>query len=97
MTLADVTTRSTSWSLAEGDEVVPLCRVQSLLGGGRSYEAYLAFDERLMTPVVWLLLRGSVAVSSQGRSKRARSQRCWWVSIIFIFYKIRLRWRRSAK
>jgi serine/threonine-protein kinase len=57
MTLADVTTRSTSWSLAEGDEVVPLCRVQSLLGGGRSYEAYLAFDERLMTPVVVKVVR----------------------------------------
>jgi serine/threonine protein kinase len=48
---------STSWDLAEGDLVVPLCQVQSLLGGGRSYEAYLAFEDRLMTPVVVKVVR----------------------------------------
>ncbi len=57
MTPADLITVQQSWDLAVGDEVVPHCQVQSLLGGGRSYEAYLAFDERLMTPVVVKVVR----------------------------------------
>ena len=57
MTLADPIAGQHSWDLAVGDEVVPHCQVQSLLGGGRSYEAYLAFDERLLTPVVVKVVR----------------------------------------
>ena len=57
MTLADLITVQQCWNLAVGDEVVPHCRVQTLLGGGRSFEAYLAFDERLLTPVVVKVVR----------------------------------------
>ena len=57
MTPADLSTVEQSWDLAVGDDVVPHSHMQSLLGGGRSYEAYLAFDERLMTPVVVKVVR----------------------------------------
>jgi serine/threonine protein kinase len=57
MTLADPIAPADAWGLAVGDEVVPHCTVQSLLGGGRSFEAYLAFDERLLTPVVVKIVR----------------------------------------
>ena len=57
MTLAEPMAPADAWGLAVGDEVVPHCTVQSLLGGGRSYEAYLAFDDRLLTPVVVKIVR----------------------------------------
>jgi eukaryotic-like serine/threonine-protein kinase len=47
----------TSWRLGEGDELVPGRRVMRLLGGGRRYEAYLAWDERLHALVVAKVLR----------------------------------------
>ena len=46
-----------SWALAAGDELVPGRIVHRLLGGGRSYEAYLAFDEVLYCAVVVKVLR----------------------------------------
>lgn len=46
-----------SWNLRPGDQVVPHCTVRSRLGGGDSYEAYDAVDDRLFTPVVVKLLR----------------------------------------
>src|SRR5687768_16153735 len=46
-----------SWQLSEGDELVPGCQALRLLGGGRRYEAYLAWDERLHALVVAKLLR----------------------------------------
>ena len=46
-----------SWQLAEGDEIVPGRRALELLGGGRRYEAYLAWDEHLNALVVAKLLR----------------------------------------
>jgi eukaryotic-like serine/threonine-protein kinase len=48
---------TTSWQLAEGDELVPGRRALRLLGGGRRHEAYLAWDERLHALVVAKLLR----------------------------------------
>jgi len=48
-----------SWSLREGEEVVADCHVMRLLGGGASFEAYLAFDERRLTPVVVKIVRPS--------------------------------------
>jgi eukaryotic-like serine/threonine-protein kinase len=48
---------SSGWNLAQGDEIVPgLCAIK-LLGGGRLYEAYLGWDERLFAPVVVKLVR----------------------------------------
>ena len=38
--------------MAAGDELVPRCWVQSILGGGYAYEAYACFDERLLASVV---------------------------------------------
>lgn len=46
-----------SWELAEGDEIVPGRYAVDLLGGGRRYEAYLAWDDELHALVVAKLLR----------------------------------------
>ena len=46
-----------SWRLAEGDEIVARRRALELLGGGRRYEAYLAWDDHLHALVVAKLLR----------------------------------------
>jgi serine/threonine-protein kinase len=47
----------TSWNLDPGDEIAPGLVAMRLLGGGSAYEAYLAFDEVLYTPVVVKLVR----------------------------------------
>jgi eukaryotic-like serine/threonine-protein kinase len=39
--------RKASWGFAEGDEIAPGRRAVHLLGGGRRYEAYLAWDDDL--------------------------------------------------
>ena len=46
-----------SWGFAAGDDIVPGRVVHRLLGGGRSYEAYLAFDDELYSAVVVKVLR----------------------------------------
>jgi serine/threonine protein kinase len=46
-----------TWQLAEGEEIVAGRRALQLLGGGRRYEAYLAWDEHLHSLVVAKLLR----------------------------------------
>jgi serine/threonine protein kinase len=45
------------WRLAENEAIVPGLRALELLGGGRRYEAYLAWDEHLHALVVAKLLR----------------------------------------
>lgn len=45
------------WGFEEGDDIVPGRYVVSFLGGGRRYEAYLAFDETLLSLVVVKILR----------------------------------------
>jgi serine/threonine protein kinase len=47
----------TSWEFAEGDEIGTGRQAVRLLGGGRRYEAWLAWDERLRALVVAKLLR----------------------------------------
>ena len=49
-----------SWDLAAGDDIVPGRVAHRLLGGGSSYEAYLAFDESLFAAVVVKVLRPSL-------------------------------------
>lgn len=49
--------RTDSWNLAPGDEVVPGCVMQSLLGGGRRHEVYAAFDQDRLAPVVVKIVR----------------------------------------
>ena len=46
-----------SWHLAEGDHLTPELTAMRLLGGGSSYEAYLAFDEITFSPVVVKVIR----------------------------------------
>lgn len=41
-----------SWNFADGDEIAPGRVALARLGGGRYYEAYAAWDERLFAPVV---------------------------------------------
>ena len=55
-----------SWQLSEGDEIVPGRIALSLLGGGRRYEAYLAWDEHLQALVVAKLLRPDQVTSGRG-------------------------------
>ncbi len=57
-----------SWGTAEGDEVVPGRRAVRLLGGGRRYEAYLAWDEVLYSLVVVKVLRPALAGDPATRS-----------------------------
>ena len=46
-----------TWDLKEGDEIVPGRYTLKLLGGGHRYEAYLAWDEELLTTIVAKVLR----------------------------------------
>jgi eukaryotic-like serine/threonine-protein kinase len=46
-----------SWGFTEGDEIVTGLNAVRLLGGGRAYEAYLGWDERLFAPVVVKIVR----------------------------------------
>lgn len=48
---------SESWDFHEGDEIVPGLAAMRLLGGGSSYEAYLAFDDHMYSPVVAKVVR----------------------------------------
>ena len=48
---------TTSWQLTEGDEIAPGLLAMSRLGGGRAYEAYLAWSERLHVHVVAKVVR----------------------------------------
>jgi eukaryotic-like serine/threonine-protein kinase len=47
-----VATAESSWDLADGDEIARGRHAVELLGGGRKYEAYLAWDEELHALVV---------------------------------------------
>jgi eukaryotic-like serine/threonine-protein kinase len=47
----------TAWGFDEGDEIYPGRHALKLLGGGRRYEAYLAFDDALLSNVVVKILR----------------------------------------
>lgn len=49
--------RTMTWELREGETIAPGLLALQLLGGGRRYEAYLAFDERLHHVVVVKVLR----------------------------------------
>lgn len=45
------------WGLEQGDEIATGLTAMRLLGGGSAYEAYLAFDDLLHTPVVVKVVR----------------------------------------
>jgi eukaryotic-like serine/threonine-protein kinase len=48
---------ATSWELAEGDEIAPGRTALKRLGGGRRYDAYLAFDGHMHAVVVAKVVR----------------------------------------
>src|SRR5918999_602528 len=56
-----------SWSFHEGDTIASGRHALGLLGGGRRYEAWLAWDERLRALVVAKLLRPDEAADPAAR------------------------------
>ncbi len=52
-----MTDQKETWDLQEGDEIVPGRHALRLLGGGHRYEAYLAWDEQMLSTVVIKVLR----------------------------------------
>jgi serine/threonine-protein kinase len=64
-----------SWRFDEGEEIVPGRHAVRLLGGGRRYEAYLAWDDTLYTLVVVKILRPSLVADASTRAALAREAR----------------------
>ena len=65
-TIAPSASKAT-WSFGSGNEIVPGRTMQSLLGGGERYEAYVAWNHRLMTPTVIKMLRPSYVGDERAR------------------------------
>lgn len=55
----------TSWRFAEGDEIAPGRWALRLLGGGERYEAYVAWDDLLLSLVVVKILRPALVHDAQ--------------------------------
>jgi eukaryotic-like serine/threonine-protein kinase len=64
-----------AWGFEEGDEIVPGRHALGLLGGGKTYEAYLAWDERLLGLVVAKILRPDAAGDEASRAAIAAEAR----------------------
>jgi eukaryotic-like serine/threonine-protein kinase len=54
---ADPPDGKSSWGLTPGDEAVPGCFVVAPLGGGKRFEVFSAFDDRLLSRIVLKVLR----------------------------------------
>lgn len=61
-----------SWAFGPGDEIAPGRTTQSLLGGGARFEAYVAWNHRLMTPTVIKILRPDVVDDVRARRSMAK-------------------------
>ena len=61
-----------AWEFASGDEIVPGRTMQALLGGGERFEAYVAWNHRLMTPTVIKILRPNVVGDERARRSMAK-------------------------
>jgi serine/threonine protein kinase len=61
-----------TWALEEGASIAPRRSALRLLGGGRRYEAYLAWDERLFAMVVAKILRPDQVGDPRGQEELAR-------------------------
>jgi serine/threonine protein kinase len=75
--MATATTQrsETTWELGEGELLAPGVSALRLLGGGKRYEAYLAFDERLHHVTVVKVLRpGLVADETAIRGLRDEAE-----------------------
>jgi eukaryotic-like serine/threonine-protein kinase len=66
---------SSSWAFAEGDEIVPGRHAVRLLGGGRRYEAYLAWDDTLYSLVVVKIVRPALLDEDSSRAAMAGEAR----------------------
>lgn len=66
MTVAE--DRRGSWNLAEGEEFAPGRSAVRLLGGGKRYEVYLAWDDQLLSLVVAKILRPSLVDDQDARA-----------------------------
>jgi serine/threonine-protein kinase len=64
--------RYESWHLEEGDEIVPGRYAVDLLGGGRRFEAYLAWDDAMHALVVAKILRPDLVESRRALASLAR-------------------------
>jgi eukaryotic-like serine/threonine-protein kinase len=64
--------RKAAWEFATGDEIVPGRTAQTLLGGGNRYEAYVAWNERLMSPTVVKILRPTAIEDARARRSMER-------------------------
>lgn len=60
------------WEFASGEEIVPGRTMQALLGGGERYEAYVAWNHRLMTATVIKILRPNVVADERARRSMAK-------------------------
>lgn len=66
--------RRDGWGFDEGDDIAPGRRAVRLLGGGRRYEAYLAWDDDLRALVVVKVLRpGHVGNADSRRGLRGEA------------------------
>jgi serine/threonine-protein kinase len=63
--------RRGSWNLAEGEEFAPGRSAVRLLGGGKRYEVYLAWDDQLLSLVVAKILRPSLVGDHDARASMA--------------------------
>lgn len=59
------------WDLDEGDEIAPGLTAVRLLGGGRRYEAYLAWHDELLALVVAKVLRPNLLGDERARQAMA--------------------------
>ena len=66
---------ATSWEFEEGDEIVAGRYAVRLLGGGHRYEAYVVWDDALLTLVVVKVLRPHEAGSPSARAALEREAR----------------------
>ncbi|HEX2883948.1 MAG TPA: serine/threonine-protein kinase [Candidatus Limnocylindria bacterium] len=55
------------WSFVQGDEIAPGRTMQALLGGGERYEAYVAWNHRLMEPTLLKVLRPHLVGDERAR------------------------------
>src|SRR3990170_6465720 len=55
--MAEAMTEKASWGFTEGEEVAPGRYVWKKLGGGKTYEAYLGWDDHLAFTVVLKMVR----------------------------------------
>ncbi len=64
--------RKSTWNFGSGDEIVPGRTVQMLLGGGERFEAYVAWNHRLMSRTVIKMLRPGYVDDERARRSVAK-------------------------